>query len=88
MALWSADPVLAPGIRRRPPGWPLAAARAAAGETAEAARDRRQAGERVLAGQASTQAPPERVSPCRSSVRKLIAAHRLCSQASFLAVPM
>ena len=40
------------------------------------------------AGQASTQAPSRRVSPCRSRVRRLIAAHRVCSQASFLAVPM
>ena len=41
-----------------------------------------------LAGQASTQAPPERVRPRPARVRRLIAAHRLCSQASFLAVPM
>ena len=40
------------------------------------------------AGQARTQAPPERVRPRRARVRRLIAAHRLCSQASFLAVPM
>jgi hypothetical protein len=30
--------------------------------------------------QVSTQAPSWRVSPCRSRVRKLIAAHRVCSQ--------
>jgi hypothetical protein len=40
-----------------------------------------------LAGQARTQAPSRRVSPCRSRVRRLIAAHRVCSQASFLAAP-
>jgi hypothetical protein len=39
------------------------------------------------AGQARTRAPPERVRPCRSRVRRLIAAHRVCSQALFLAVP-
>ena len=43
---------------------------------------------RGLAGQARTQVPLRRVSPCRNRVRRLIAAHRLCSQASFLAVPM
>lgn len=42
---------------------------------------------KVLAGQASTQAPSRRVSPCRSRVRRLIAAHRVCSQALFLAAP-
>ena len=41
----------------------------------------------VLAGQASAQVPFWRVSPCRSRVRRLIAAHRVCSQASFLAAP-
>jgi len=41
----------------------------------------------MLAGQASVQAPSRRVSPCRSRVRRLIAAHRVCSQALFLAVP-
>jgi hypothetical protein len=40
------------------------------------------------AGQARTQAPPERIRPRRARVRRLIAAHRVCSQASFLAVPM
>ena len=38
-------------------------------------------------GQASIQAPSRRVSPCRSRVRRLSAAHRVCSQASFLLVP-
>ena len=38
--------------------------------------------------QARTQVPSRRVRPCRSRVRRLIAAHRLCSQALFLAVPV
>src|SRR5258708_15788262 len=37
MALWSADPALAPGIRRRLPGWLVAAAEAASRRAAQGA---------------------------------------------------
>ncbi len=40
------------------------------------------------AGQARAQARPERVRPALTRVRRFSPAHRLCSQALFLAVPM
>src|SRR5712692_3971671 len=53
-------------------------------------RSRAAAGRRrgYRAAQARTQAPPERVRPTLTRVRRFSPAHRLCSQALFLMVPM
>ena len=42
---------------------------------------------RSCGSQARSQAPSRRVSPCRSMVRRLIAAQRVCSQALFFSAP-